>query len=181
MTFRSLQRGTFALVLALLSGGAALAENLAGRDQSFLEQAAQNGHAEQSAGQLALTKANSPQVQAFAQRMVDDHARIEQDLNSLAASKNYTPPKEASLLHKGKEAIIGGLSDEHFDRRYVTQMGVEVHEANVRLFEEAAREARDPDVKAFAAKHLPALRSHLQAARELKTQVNAVPLDSGKR
>jgi putative membrane protein len=179
MTHRTLQRS--ALVLALLFSGAAFADNLAPRDQAFLEQAAQNGHAEQSASQLALTKARNPQVKAFAQRMVDEHARLGNELETLAASKTYTPPKEASLMQKGKEALIGGLSDETFDQRYVNQMGVEAHEANVRLFEEAARETRDPDVKAFAVKHLPALRNHLQAARELKATVDPAPTTSGSR
>ncbi|WP_162258055.1 MULTISPECIES: DUF4142 domain-containing protein [unclassified Hydrogenophaga] len=41
----------------------------------------------------------------------------------------------------------------------------------VQLFEEAAREARDPDVKAFADRHLPTVRDHLQTARKLKAAV----------
>lgn len=179
MKNRILLRG--ALVFALFGGAAAFADNLAQRDQEFLEQAAQNGHAEQSASQLALTKARNPQVKAFAQRMVDEHARVGNELESLAASKNYTPPDEPSLVQKGKEALIGGLSDETFDRRYVNQLGVEAHEATVRLFEEAAREARDPDVKAFATKHLPTLRDHLQAARALKATVDPAPAVSGSR
>lgn len=169
MSSRIFRRGV--QVLALLIAGAALADNLAPRDQAFLEQAAQNGHAEQSASQLAVIKTRDPRVRAFAQRMIDDHTRVTEELQTLAAAKNYTPPKEPSMLQKGKEMLIAGLSDEHFDRRYVNQMGIVTNETTVQLYEEAAREARDPDVKAFAARHLPTVRDHLQTARKLKAAV----------
>ncbi|MGS5087033.1 DUF4142 domain-containing protein [Hydrogenophaga sp. A37] len=169
------------LVLALMFGGPAFADKLAEGDQEFLEQAAQNGLAEQSASRLALTKARDQRVRDFAQRMVDEHARVDTELQTLARSKDYTPPKEPSMLQKGKELLIANLGDESFDRRYVSQMGVEAHESNVRLFEAAAREARDPDVKAFATKHLPALRDHLETARTLMETVNPARTIEGKR
>jgi putative membrane protein len=169
MTHRTLQQAS--IVVALMLGGHALADNLAQQDQAFLEKAAQNGHAELSAGRLALTKARDPQVQAFAQRMIEDHTRIAEELRALATARNYKPPTEPSMLQKGKEMVIGGMADETFDRRYVNQMGVEAHQDTIRLFEKAATEARDPEVKAFAVKHLPALRQHLEVARELKVKV----------
>lgn len=169
MKHRTLQQAR--LVVALMLTSPVMADTLAQRDQAFLEQAAQNGHAELSAGRLALTKARNPQVQAFAQRMIDDHTRIGEELQALATARNYKPPTEPSMLQKGKEMVIGGMADETFDRRYVHQMGVEAHQDTIRLFEKAANEAQDPEVKAFAARNLPGLRQHLQAARDLKVKV----------
>jgi putative membrane protein len=159
----------------LLISTAVLAQNLGNRDREFLEQAAQNSHAELSASRLALEKTRHVQVRAFAQRMVDEHTRSNEELKALAASKNYQPPTEPSLLQKGKEMLISGLSDENFDRRYISQMGVEAHEDNIELFDRASREAQDVDVKVFAIKALPVLRSHLEAARALKTTLEASP------
>jgi putative membrane protein len=157
----------------LLISTAVLAQNLTNRDREFLEQAAQNGHAELSASRLALEKTRNEQVRTFAQRMVDEHTRSNDELNALAASKNYQPPTEPSMLQKGKEMLISGLSDDNFDRRYINQMGVEAHEDNIELFDRASREAQDADVKAFATKSLPQLRSHLEAARSLKSALDA--------
>jgi putative membrane protein len=159
----------------LLISTSVLAQNLASRDREFLEQAAQNGHAEISASRLALEKTRNEQVRAFAQRMVDDHTRSSEELKALAASKNLQVPTEPSMLQKGKEMLISGLSDDNFDRRYVNQMGVEAHEDNIELFDRAAREAQDAEVKAFATKSLPQLRSHLEAARSLRTTLEAGP------
>jgi putative membrane protein len=49
---------------------------------------------------------------------------------------------------------------------------VSAHEITVKLFQKAARGAGDADVKAFAAKALPALEHHLQMARDLKATVD---------
>jgi putative membrane protein len=160
---------------ALLLSAAVLAQSLVNRDREFLEQAAQNGHAEISASRLALEKSRNEQVRAFAQRMIDDHTRANEELKALATAKQYEPPTEPSILQKGKEMLIAGLSDDNFDRRYVNQIGVEAHEDTVELFEKAAREAQDAEVKAFATRLLPSLREHLQAARSLKATVDRQP------
>jgi putative membrane protein len=157
----------------LLLSASLLAQNLASNDRDFLEQAAQNGHAEISASRLALEKTRNEQVRTFAQRMVDDHTRANEELRTLATSKRVELPSEPSLLQKGKEMLISGLSDHNFDRRYINQMGVEAHEDNIELFTKASRDAQDPDVKAYASKTLPALRSHLEAARGLKASLEA--------
>jgi putative membrane protein len=141
----------------LLWSSAALAQGLAPVDKNFLQQAAENGHAEVSAGRLALTKARNPKVRDFAQRMVDEHTKVGEE------------------LRKGKEMIIAGLGDETFDRRYLNQMGVEAYKSAIPLYEKTALESRDPEVKAFASKHLPALREQLQAAQALKVSVDQRP------
>lgn len=170
MTHRSLS--WIPLCSALLFGGAALAEGLAEGDRAFLEQAAQNGHAEVSAGRLALTKARDPKVRDYAQRMVDEHTKAGEELRTLAAAKQLEVPTEPSMQQKGKEMVIAVVGDETFDRRYLNQMGVEASQAAIPLYEKTARESRDPEVKAFASRQLPALRQHLQTAQALKASAN---------
>lgn len=170
-----------ALVLVLVFSGTAFADKLAEGDQEFLEQAAQNGLAEQSAGRLAQTKARDQRVRDYAQRLIDDHAGMNAELQALAASKEYTPPKEPSMLQKGKELLIANLGDKDFDQRFVNQIGVEAHESTIRLFEEATLKAQDPDVKAFANKHLPMLREHLRIAQTLKGSVAPTGNNDAKR
>lgn len=153
---------------ALWFGGPATAQNLAAADRAFLEQAAQNSHAEVSAGRLALTKARDPKVRDYAQRMVDEHTRAGEELRTLAEAKRHQVPAEQSMQQKGKEMVIAVLADESFDRRYLVQMGVEAPQAAIPVYEKTARESRDPEVKAFASKQLPTLRQQLQTAQGLK-------------
>ena len=65
-----------------------------------------------------------------------------------------------------------------FDQHYAADIGVDAHQDTVALFEKAARDATDPDVKAFAAKTLPTLKQHLEMARSMKSAADAA-LKSG--
>ena len=47
-------------------------------------------------------------------------------------------------------------------------MTVDLHERDVQLFQKAAKNAPDPDVRNFASTHLPALQAHLDRANSLK-------------
>ena len=54
-----------------------------------------------------------------------------------------------------------------FDQEFVEHM-IDEHEKDIKLFEKAASDAKDPDVKSFAAKHVDHLREHLQQAQSLR-------------
>lgn len=142
-------------------------QQLASKDASFMKEVAQNNHAEIESSQLALQKATNAQVKAFAQQMVDDHGTTEQALASLAAAKGVALPDGPSLLQKAHLKLLRATDGENFDRFYAESMGVRAHVNMIKLFQEAAEQARDPDVKAFATKTLPALQHHLEMAQAL--------------
>ena len=146
-----------------------MANRLAGADKDFLEQAAQNGHAEIEGSRLAATKATNPEVKAYAQKMVDAHTKSHQELVTLATAKGAKLPDEPSLVQKTKLKLLQAADGDGFDRRYTESLGVEAHEDNIKLFEKASSRSSDPEIKAFAAKMLPELREHLTMARSLKT------------
>jgi putative membrane protein len=137
-------------------------------DTAFLKQAAQNGHAEVESSKLAVTKAANTQVKGFAQQMVDDHTKANQELAALAASKGVDVPKEPSVAQKAKMKALSAADGANFDKRYADSMGVSAHQDTIKLFQKAATGANDPDVKAFATKTLPTLQHHLQMAQDLK-------------
>jgi len=151
---------------ALLVAGTARAQ-LAPADAEFLKDAAQNVHTEIEGSKLALDKAVNVQVKGFAQQMVDDHTRAGEELAALAAAKGVEVPSGPSLIQKGKIKLLSATDGASFDRRYASSMGVSAHEDNIKLFQKAANNATDPDVKAFAEKTLPTLQHHLQMAQDL--------------
>jgi putative membrane protein len=67
---------------------------------------------------------------------------------------------------------LSGLSGDAFDREYINMM-VKDHEKDVKEFEKASTKAKDPDVRAFAAKTLPTLREHLQQVRDIQNRMKA--------
>lgn len=158
--------------LALCAGIATLAlmattSANARSDADFMKQAAQNGSAEIEASKLALQKAQRPEVKSFAEKMVADHTKTSDELKQLAASKKVTLPDGPSMKQKAELKMISAGDDAKFDERYTKSFGVKAHEETVKLFEEAAKDASDTEVKAFAQKTLPALNHHLEMARSL--------------
>ncbi|WP_244259099.1 DUF4142 domain-containing protein [Cupriavidus gilardii] len=140
-------------------------------DRSFLENAAQGGLAEVEGSKLAEQKASSADVKSFAARMIKDHTKVNEELTKLASSKGYTPPTEPSVVQRTELKALSALDGERFDKMYSSRIGVAAHENTVKLFKEAAQNAKDPDIKAFAAKHVPDLEEHLKMARDLNKKV----------
>ncbi|HSX92695.1 MAG TPA: DUF4142 domain-containing protein [Hydrogenophaga sp.] len=150
-------------------------------DSGFMEQAAQNGHAEIEASRLAVQKAADPQVQRFAQTMVNEHTRMGDELRTLARAKGVELPTEPSMLQRGRLKLLSTADGEAFTRRYVEAFGVDAHQETVKLFEDAAAGADDPDIKAFASRGLPGLQRHLTMARELPHAKGSPPAAGADR
>jgi putative membrane protein len=160
---------------------AARSAKLARSDESFLKQAAQNGLAEVESSKLALTKAQHQQVKSYAQQMVDDHTKANEELKALAQSKGVEMPTEPSVAQRAKMKLLERSDAENFDQRYVEQMGVEAHEDTVKMFQKASKEARDAEVKSYASKTLPKLQEHLKMAQDLKAVTDGSASASGTR
>ncbi|TRM53439.1 DUF4142 domain-containing protein [Achromobacter sp. LC458] len=140
------------------------------KDRDFLENAAQSGHMEVEGSKLALQKSQNAEIKSFAQKMIDDHGKAGQKLASLAKSKGYDAPTEPSLMQQAKLKTLG-MRDDGFDKAYAEGVGVSAHEDAVKLFEDASKNAKDPEVKQFAAETLPILQQHLQMAKTLEQGV----------
>jgi putative membrane protein len=166
-------RSIMVTAISLMFAASAMAQKLSNAETEFLQQAAQNGHAEVQSSKLAQAKTTDPRVKSFARQMVVDHSKTGDELKALAATRNLEVPDGPSMLQTAKMKVLGASDGVNFDRRYVSEMGVEAHEETVELFEKAARQARDGQVKSFIAKTLPTLKHHLVMARELNSQTQA--------
>jgi putative membrane protein len=139
---------------------------LASGDQKFMMKTAQHGKAEVELGKLASEKASSPAVKQFGEQMATDHGKANDELMQLAQQKGVTLPTEPDSAHKNARDRLSKLEGEAFDREYVQQM-VREHDNDVREFDKQSKNAKDPDVKAWAGKTLPVLKEHQLKAREL--------------
>jgi putative membrane protein len=132
-------------------------------DSAFITKAAQGGMAEVRHGQLAADKASNSDVKQFAQQMVDDHSKSNDELKQLASSKGVTLPADIGPKHQAAHDRLSKLSGAEFDRAYMQHMVAE-HKATVDEFRRESRNGSDPEVKAWAAKSLPTLERHLRMA-----------------
>lgn len=167
----ALAAGTLAAQTATIAAAPASAAR-SHADSSFMKNAAESNFAEIAAADLALKKGTSADVKAFAQKMIDDHKKADSELQTLAASKGVKLPTDASMVQKGKAKILEQRDGTSFDHHYAENQ-VGAHKDAVKLFEKASKDAKDADVKAWAAKMLPALQHHLQEAQALEQATKA--------
>jgi putative membrane protein len=139
-------------------------------DQAFVTKAAQGGMAEVELGKLAQQKASSPEVKNFAQRMVDDHSKANDELKSIAEKKNITIPTAIDSKDKAEYNRLSKLSGTAFDRAYMDAM-LKDHRTDVSEFQYEARAGQDADVRGFASKTLPTLQEHLKQAESTNSAV----------
>jgi putative membrane protein len=138
----------------------------AGKDRAFMEEAAAAGMAEVELGKLAVQKATSPDVKSFAQMMVDDHTKANEELKALAARQNVTLPPKPTAEHTAARERLSQLSGAAFDAAYMEAM-VTDHNKAVALFSQESKDGVDPDAKTWAIKTLPTLQRHQAKAAAL--------------
>ena len=143
-------------------------DKLSWGDRRFVTKAADGGQAEVQIAELAAQKATNPEVKSFAQKLVDDHSKVNSELMSLASQKNVKMDVDTDKDRAYKR--LNKKSGAEFDQEFVEHM-IDEHEKDVKLFEKAASEAKDPELRAFASKHVSHLRDHLQAAQSLRQSV----------
>jgi putative membrane protein len=139
-------------------------------EEDFWNKAAEGGMAEVELSKLAQTKSQNADVKKFAQMMITDHTKANTELKALAAKKNVTLPTALSSSHKSTLDKLGTLSGADFDKAYVDAM-VSDHNDAVSLFQTEGDGGTDPDLKAFAAKTLPTLKSHQTAIKDIKSKM----------
>jgi putative membrane protein len=123
-------------------------------------------------GQLALTKAASPKVKEFAQSMVDDHGKANEELKSLAQTKNITLPSTLSDEKQKDYNKLAEKSGAEFDKAY-SEFMVKDHKDDISKFKKAAENAKDGDIKSWAAGKVPVLEHHLSMAEAIEDAVES--------
>lgn len=135
-------------------------------DQIFAAAATSGGLSEVAMARIALQRASSDEVKLFAQRMIADHGRANNELINVATSKAMPLPMSLEIRDRADEAILSGKSGEDFDRAYIHQQ-LAAHIGAVALFEAEAERGADPQLKAWAAKMLPALKEHKDMVKRM--------------
>lgn len=151
--------------VTLLMGLASLQVQAASSDD-FVDAATEAGIAEVVTGNLAQEKSQSADIRQFAQQMVTDHTKANQELGDIARKLDISVPDEAALTDKVKKMILE-WREESFDRSYVNNQ-VDAHEKAVELFKKEAASSDKPELKAFASDKLPTLQHHLEQAKALQ-------------
>lgn len=132
-------------------------------DKDFLMKASQSDFTEMKFSQLALQKATNPKVKAYAQKMIDDHTKLEAEMKPFADKLGVTPVTELDAEHQQKYDALNQMSGMDFDKTYMTGMAQDHHVA-LDLFKSEEKSASDPSMKPVVAKGEKVVAMHTKMA-----------------
>lgn len=163
MNYLKLSAAAFAVAVT-----AALAACGAPSASDFVQKAAMSDMYEVEAGKIATEKGQSDQVKQFGRHMVDAHTKTTQELTGIVKAEDIKVELPAKLdsKHQGLIDDLNKAKPEDFDKTYAKQQ-VNGHEDAVKLFESYSKDGDNKALKEFAAKTLPVIQEHLEAAKKL--------------
>jgi putative membrane protein len=147
------------------SAGGSQSSQLASSEQKFLQKAAKGSMAEIELGKLAQERGQSDDVKELGQKLVQDHTKALEEVRQIAQSKNVTLDEELDSKYRKTQDRLSKLSGEEFDRAFLKEIHRE-HQRDIADFRKQSQNAKDDQVKDFAARTLPALEQHQQMAMQ---------------
>ena len=139
------------------------------QDIGFVYNATLNNLAEVALGQLAADSSQTPEIQAFGQRMVSDHAAAQSELETLASELGINTPDTLAPRHVQLRAALLNLKGRSFDSAYIHNQLID-HVNAVNLFENAHSIGNNWRLKDYARGKVPALLMHRDEAQTLAGQ-----------
>ena len=139
-------------------------------DGDFVEQATMGGLFEIQSSQLALNKAQDAKAKEFAQKMIDDHTKINDELKSKlpnTGAKDVVLPTNLDAKHSALLTQLQSATPENFDSLY-EKVQVDGHNEAVKLFKGYLRHGKDATLKSFAGENLSTLKMHQNDAKKLQ-------------
>lgn len=144
---------------------------IAKADTAFALKAAMGGMTEVELGKMAANKGTDTKVKNFAIRMITDHGKANDELETIARAQNIALPTELDPQHMALKDSLDRFTGKAFDVAYVNTM-LEDHKEALDLMKGEAATGSNADLKAFAAKVEPVIQAHLTAIQQIHDSMN---------
>ena len=135
--------------------------------RDYIEAAGQSDAFEMLEADTVLAQSRDPQVRAFAQKMIEDHSRLDQSLRQAAAQARTAPPPmgvgadQAPML-----AALQNLKGPEFDQAYWRHQAL-AHRSALTTTQRYAASGDDAAVRRAATAAVPVISAHLAMAERM--------------
>lgn len=134
---------------------------------AYVQMAAASDLFEIQSSQLAVSRAQNPQVRAFAQMLIEHHTATTQQLTAAASAAGTMPSPMLMPMQAEMISQLQGANGAEFDRVYLRQQ-VPAHQMALALHQNYASNGDTPGLRTVAAAAVPIVRQHLDRARALR-------------
>jgi putative membrane protein len=150
-----------------------LAEDAPLTAQTFVIRAAVANMQEMELADLALSRSQDAELQAYARKMRDEHWRAQEKLRTVAGDMKLALPAMTDKKHQDAKGELKRASADEFDAGYVKAI-VSGHDEAVALYDAAAASKTLPQpLQRYANEVLPIVKKHRDAAYTLQARLAA--------
>jgi putative membrane protein len=127
-----------------------------------------------ASSRIAVEKATNADVKSFARQMIDDHQKMQGEVDRVATAENISPATPldtmAPAMTQMRNTLQSADSGAAFDRAYM-DMQVRDHQAALDKLNQAAAATQNAELRGVIQKAIPQVQKHLDRARELQTNL----------
>jgi len=159
-------------------GGIPTTNGASPSDMAFVSSILQSDVAEMQLGQLAQQKSQSEDVKQLATKMVENRAKLTEQMKPIASKLEVSEPKGPTKKDKQLIAKLEALSGPQFDEEYIKAVGKD-NSRDVKDLKSEAESAQDPTLQQAAKLDASVLAEHQQVIEQI-AQAHNVTLDAKK-
>jgi putative membrane protein len=166
--------GTAAAGASTAAAHASRTAPVSSQDRMFMSQASQINLAEISLSRYVQAHATTVTARNVAARYVRDHTAAQVNLRILASDLHVILPATPGLQHETMAARVEAQKGRNLDIAFAKAV-VPGHQAAIAIFKKEVSAGSNPAVKAYAARYLPVLRTHLSLAQHANSTLRVTP------
>jgi putative membrane protein len=143
-------------------------------DAGFIREVNSDNQMQIQLAQLARERAKDSQVRQFADQIITDHTRLQNQWRSMASRNGMTLRDGLGPMHREKITNLQKFKGTNFDKAYMTVM-IQQHSDEVSYWQKEGRDSQSPEVRRLVNAGLPTLEQHFNQAKQIGRQVGVNP------
>jgi putative membrane protein len=157
------------IVISIINGGCGEQSDIKVynvKSSEFLKFATHNATFETLSSQLVADKGSNEEVKSFAQMLTSEKSAMLDELRSFAEANLFILPNSILTEHQVKYSTLSQLKGISLDRKFADEM-VLLHAEDLAKFDSAAQYADIKEIRLWAEKYLPIIKSYSKEAGRL--------------
>jgi len=125
---------------------------------------------------IAIEKAKNKEVRQFAERMLTDHTRLQNDWQAMAERNGLPSKLGMGPKHREKVEDLQKVNGKNFDKAYMILM-IQQHQ-QVSYWQKEGRASKSAPVRRLVEEGLPTEEQHLAQAKQIARKVGVDPAEA---
>ena len=148
-------------------------------DAGFVREVNSDNQMQIEMAQLARQRSKNAQVRQFAEKIITDHNRLQNQWNAMASQNGVTLHQGLGPLHKEKITNLKKASDKNFDKAYMVTL-IQQYSDETSYWQKEGRASQSSQVRQLVNSGLPTLEQNFNEAKRIGRQLGIDPNEALK-